>query len=76
MVAARPDWLGIGLLVACVLAVGVVSTAEIIVELVEYPTRYSHHVHATSYLDTLADLANSLVGAVVGSLVGALAFRR
>lgn len=54
-------------LVAAALAIGLTSAAEIVVELVEWPLAYHSRLHATAYLDTLADLANTLVGGVVGA---------
>jgi hypothetical protein len=56
-------------LAAFVLAIGVVSTAEIVWELVEYRVRYADQFHYSAYYDTLGDMANSLVGGVVGALV-------
>jgi uncharacterized membrane protein YjdF len=61
--------------VAAALAIGVVMTAEAAVELVEYPFKYSDDPNVSAYLDTVADLANSLAGAVAGSIVG-IALRR
>ena len=58
---------GVPLPVAFVLGVGVTSFAEIMVELVEYPFTHLHHLHATAYYDTLADMANTVVGAVAGA---------
>jgi hypothetical protein len=52
---------------AFVLAVSLVSTAELVLELIEYPLLYANHFHHSAYYDTLADMANSLVGAVVGA---------
>ncbi len=54
-------------LVSAVLAIGVTSAAEIVVELVEWPLAYHSRLHATAYLDTLADLANTLVGGIIGA---------
>jgi ABC-type phosphate/phosphonate transport system permease subunit len=51
-----------------VLAVSLVSTAEFVLELIEYPLLYANHFHHSAYYDTLADMANSLVGAVVGAV--------
>jgi hypothetical protein len=59
--------------------VGVTSTAEILVELVEYPLLYSDKFHYSAYYDTLADMANTLVGGVAGAAAGGYlfeAFRR
>jgi NAD/NADP transhydrogenase beta subunit len=53
--------------VAAALAVGIVMIGEALVELAEYPLRYSDNPNLTAYLDTLADLASSLVGGVVGA---------
>ncbi len=60
--------------VAFALALGLTSTAEILVELFEYPVVYGSHVHLTAYYDTLADMASTVVGAVVGGIVGASLF--
>ena len=65
-----PDWL------AFVLAVSLVSTAELILELLEYPVLYADHFHRSAYYDTLADMANSIVGAVVGAGIAAIVSRR
>jgi hypothetical protein len=54
---------------AFVVAVGVVSAGEIVLELVEYPLLYAGKFHYSAYYDTLADMANSLVGAVLGAAV-------
>ncbi len=64
-----PDW------AAFVLAIGVVSTGEIVLELVEYPLLYADKFHYSAYYDTLADMANSVVGAVIGATVAALVTR-
>jgi uncharacterized membrane protein YeaQ/YmgE (transglycosylase-associated protein family) len=61
---------------AFVVAVGVVSTAEIVWEIVEYEVRYAGHFHYSAYYDTLADLASSLVGAIVGAAVAVLVVPR
>ncbi len=60
--------------VAAVLAVGIVMIGEALVELVEYPLRYSEDPNLTAYFDTLADLASSLAGGVAG-VAAALAYR-
>jgi hypothetical protein len=65
-----PEW------AAFVLAIGVVSTGEIALELVEYPLLYADKFHYSAYYDTLADMANSVAGAVVGAMIAALAARR
>jgi hypothetical protein len=56
-----PEWS------AFLLAVGAVSAAEIVVELLEYPLLYGSDGSAAAYYDTLSDMANSIVGAVVGA---------
>ena len=66
---ALPEWL------AFVLAVSLVCTAELVLELVEYPWLYADHFHYSAYYDTLADMANSLVGAIVGAAL-AIPLRR
>jgi hypothetical protein len=53
--------------VGAALAVGIVMVGEALVELLEYPFRYSDDPNLTAYLDTLADLASSLVGGVIGA---------
>jgi hypothetical protein len=60
-----PRWL------ALILAISLVCTAELILELFEYPLLYSDRFHHSAYWDTLADMANSIVGAVAGALVAA-----
>ncbi len=66
----RPAW------VLAVLAVGVVAIAEIAVEVVEYPLLYADAVTRTAYLDTVVDLATTLVGGVLGVAAGLLAVLR
>jgi hypothetical protein len=61
--------LGASSWVAITIAIGITSTAEILVELLEYLFKDTYHI--TAYYDTLADMASTLVGAVIGSLVGA-----
>jgi hypothetical protein len=56
---------------AVALAIGIVSTAEILIELFEYPLLYSDRFDASAYYDTLADMASTLVGAVLGIAVPA-----
>jgi VanZ family protein len=58
-----PVWL------AFIVAVGVVSAAEIVWEIVEHDVRYAGHFHYSASYDTLADLASSLVGAIVGAAI-------
>jgi len=53
--------------VAAALAVGIVMVGEALVELLEYPLLYSGDPNLTAYLDTLSDLASSLVGGVIGA---------
>ena len=65
----------VGALLAFVLAVGATSFAEILVELVEYPFTHLHHLHATAYYDTLADMANTVVGALLGGAVASFVRR-
>src|SRR5258705_8419295 len=65
---------GVSSSLAIALAIGVTSTAEILVELVEYPLLYSDKFHYSAYWDTLADLANSLVGGIAGAAIGAYSF--
>lgn len=60
--AGIDDWRLLALL-----AVGVTSTAEVVVEIAEYAFRIAH---ATAYYDTIADLAATLAGALLGSAVG------
>jgi len=64
-----PEW------AAFVLAVGVVSAAEIVWEIGEYEVRYAGHFHYSAYYDTLADLASSLVGGVIGAALALLVVR-
>ncbi|HKD95102.1 MAG TPA: hypothetical protein VKB43_10395 [Gaiellaceae bacterium] len=64
-----PEW------AACVVAVGLVSAAEIVWEIVEYEVRYAGHFHYSAYYDTLADLASSLVGGIIGAALGVLVAR-
>lgn len=68
--------LGLPVWAAFVLAIGVVSTAEIVLELVEYPAMYAGKFHYSAYYDTLADMASSVVGAVVGACLAVPLARR
>ncbi len=52
------------------MAIGVTATAELLIEIAEYPVLYSDDPHVSAYYDTLADLADTLAGAVVGALAG------
>jgi hypothetical protein len=61
--------------VIAALAVGAAMTGEVLVEVAEYPLRYADDPNPTAYLDTVADLASSLIGAVVGAL-GVTGLRR
>jgi hypothetical protein len=74
MARAGRRWITEPWLIA-VLAVGVTATAELIIELLEYPLLYSDEPHLSAYYDTLADMAATLVGALIGALVAALARR-
>jgi hypothetical protein len=65
-----PEW---GAFVA---AVGVVCTAEIVVELLEYPLLYGSNGSASAYYDTLSDMASSVVGALVGAALAIPLSRR
>lgn len=58
-----------------VLAVGVTATAELLVELVEYPLLYADAPHVSAYYDTLADLAATLAGALAGAAAGVVRLR-
>jgi hypothetical protein len=72
---ARSRWFRLPVWLAFVLAVSLVSTAELILELFEYPLLYADHFHYSAYYDTIADMASSIVGAVAGA-VAALLFAR
>jgi hypothetical protein len=72
---ARSRRLGLPEWTAFVLAVGVVSAAEIVWEIGEYEVRYAGHFHYSAYYDTLADLASSLVGGVIGAALALLVAR-
>jgi hypothetical protein len=56
--------------------VGVVSTGELVLELIEYPLLYSDKFHYSAYYDTLADMANSVVGALIGMTIAVPITRR
>jgi hypothetical protein len=73
VLAAR--WRGLGTSLAFALAVGIASTVEILIELVEYPLLYADKFHASAYYDTLADMGNTLVGGLVGGGVAAYLIR-
>jgi hypothetical protein len=47
--AARSKWVRLPAWVAFVLAVSLVSTAELVLELIEYPLLYADHVHRSAY---------------------------
>jgi hypothetical protein len=65
-----PQW------AAFVVAVGIVSAAEIVWEIGEYEVRYAGHFHYSAYYDTLADLASSLAGGIMGAALAVLVVRR
>jgi hypothetical protein len=69
--AARSKWIRLPEWVAFIFAVTLVGTAELVLELVEYPLLYADHFHHSAYYDTLADMANSIVGALAGAIVAA-----
>lgn len=58
-----PAWL------VAAIAVTATVTAETLVELLEYPVLHPEEHIAHPYFDTIADLANTLVGALVGGAV-------
>jgi hypothetical protein len=74
VVAAR--WRGLGGALAFALAVGIASTVEILIELMEYPLLYADRFHASAYYDTLADMGNTLVGGIVGAAIAAYLIRK
>jgi hypothetical protein len=74
--AARSRWIRLPEWVAFVLAVSLVSTAELVLELIEYPLLYADHFHHSAYYDTLTDMASSIVDAIVGGVVAAIFTRR
>jgi hypothetical protein len=53
--------------VTAVLAVGIVTIGEALVEFVEYPLLYSDDPNLSAYFDTLADLASSFAGGIIGA---------
>jgi hypothetical protein len=59
---------------AVAVAIGGVSTVEILIELAEYPWLYPDG-GTRAYFDTVADLAGTLVGAAAGAMAGWLALR-
>jgi hypothetical protein len=73
---ARSKWIRLPEWVAFALAVSLASTAELVLELVEYPLLYADHFHHSAYYDTLADMANSVVGAIAGATAAATFGRR
>jgi hypothetical protein len=74
--AARSRWMRLPEWLAFVLAVTLVGTAELVLELIEYPLLYANHFHYSAYYDTLADMANSLVGAFLGAAAAVVFARR
>ena len=73
---ARSRWLRLPEWLAFVVAVSLVSTAELVLELFEYPLLYADTFHYSAYYDTIADMANSIVGAVVGAAIAVPIARR
>jgi hypothetical protein len=71
-IVARSKWFRFPRWLAFVLAVSLVCTAELVLELVEYPLLYGDHFHYSAYYDTLADMANSIVGALAGAIAATL----
>lgn len=49
------------------LAIGVVATAGLLVEVAEFWLLYDGSASAGAYVDTVSDLASTLVGGVVGT---------
>jgi hypothetical protein len=70
-VYAGARYFGVQVWLAAALAIGAVSTAEILIELVEYPLLYSDRFHHSAYYDTLSDMASTLVGGILAVLAGA-----
>lgn len=64
-------WRRQGVVLSALLAAGAVGLAECVVEIVEYPLLYDDGVHRSAYVDTVADLADTLVGGAVGIVVAA-----
>jgi hypothetical protein len=65
-----PEW------ATFVIAVGAVCTAELVVEILEYPVLYGDDARPSAYYDTVADMAASVVGAVVGAVIAVPLTRR
>ena len=59
-------------LLVVLVAVVVTAIAEILIEVAEYPLLYAGSVHASSYYDTIVDLATTLVGGLAGAALGLL----
>jgi len=57
------------------LSISLVALAELMVELLEYPLVYAGEFYPSAYYDTIADLADTMVGGLVG-VVGALIVKR
>ena len=66
----EPTWL------LCVFVVAVTGAAELLVELLEYPVLYADHFHRSAYYDTLADMADTMVGGFIGTALGLIAARQ
>lgn len=57
------------------LAIGVVATAELLVEVAEFWLLYDGTASASAYVDTVSDLASTLVGGVAGTVLALAAVR-
>ena len=68
VVVATARWRRLGLVLSALLAAGAVGLAECLVEIAEYPLLYGDGLHRSAYVDTVADLADTLVGGAVGIL--------
>jgi hypothetical protein len=66
--------LGVAWWLAGALAIGLTSTAEIVIEVAEYLSVGA--LYATAYSDTIVDMASTVLGAVIGAAVGQLLQRR
>lgn len=62
-------------LLVAVVAIGVAMTGEAVIEIAEYALLYDIPP-ASAYVDTIADLASTLVGAVLGGLAIAVLAQR
>jgi hypothetical protein len=70
-VVAAARLCGLRTWLAVVLALGATCTAELLVELIEYPLLYAGAFHRSAYWDTVSDMASTLAGGIAGAVATA-----